>query len=174
MKKIVLALILVATPAYAEEQRFEGRKSIEDFWQSKGAVPHVAAGIADNVARESAFDPARPGDGGSSFGLYQHHAERMRTLLARVENDQAFSDVMGDDPIASAHWSEIKAAPTRREAARLWAKYFERCKECGGSNQAVPAGLLEAKKRAALPAPSNPFSAPARTMPEMVFLAAKR
>ena len=163
--KIVIALIVMVpaylmVPAYAEEQRFDGRKSVEDFWRSKGAPDHVAAGIADNVNRESSFDPARPGDGGTSLGLYQHHNERMRTLLAAVENEQAFRDVMGADPVAAAHWNEIKHASSRQEAARLWARYFERCKECRGPNRAAPRTSPEIKTPAlAMPAaPADPFS----------------
>lgn len=121
----------IVLPAAAEE--FQGRKSVVEFWRSKGVASHVAEGIADNVNRESGFDPTRPGDGGTSLGLYQHHDERLRTLLANTENEQAFREVMGADPIAAAHWEEIKNASSRLEAARLWARYFERCAACGAA-----------------------------------------
>jgi len=145
--RAALAVLLLASPAFAEDlatpadpvpqaavPTFQGRKSVEEFWQSKGAPPHVAAGIADNVQRESGFNPGSLGDSGSSLGLYQAHASRMRDLLAAVANDQAWKDVTGRDPIASAHWQEILHAKDERTASLLWGRYFERCASCGGPN----------------------------------------
>jgi hypothetical protein len=102
------------------------RQTVELFWESKGVPAHVAQGIADQVGKESGYDAGAVGDGGTSFGLYQHHADRMKALLAAVENEQAFREVLGADPIAAAHWAEIKAAPDRKTASQLWQIYFER------------------------------------------------
>lgn len=105
------------------------------FWMGKGAPQHVAEGIADRVNAESGFKPTVEGDGGTSVGLYQHHADRKDRLTALpdwqnpdVQHEHAYKEVTGADPIAAKHWAEIQAAPNRQTAAHLWDKYFERSK----------------------------------------------
>lgn len=114
----------------------EPRRSVVDFWQSKGVPEHVAEGIADRVKAESGFNPTVPGDGGTSVGLYQHHADRKDRLTSlpnwqdpNVQNEFAFHEVMGGDKQAAAGWEKIRAAKSRDEAARLWDQYFERSKD---------------------------------------------
>ena len=124
-----------------------------DAWVGRGAPLHVAQGIADRVGAESGFkfDLISPDTGGPSAGGYQAHKERMTDLLklpnwkdANVQHDWAYGQVTGGDAIATKHWNEILSAPTRKEAARLWDKYFERSAagvgKGGGSNQRVALG----------------------------------
>lgn len=178
---ILAALSAAALAFSAQAQEFNGRQVVESFWTSKGVPAHVAQGIADRVGAESGYSPTGTGDGYTSFGLYQHHADRMRTLLAAIENDQAFNEVMGDDPVAAAHWAEIKGAPTRGAAAKLWDRYFER--SAGSQRDLHPVGAAVVKRQAESPSPaatrtaaavpslSNPFIEPVSTTPgaEMVF-----
>ena len=153
MRLLVFGVVLLSGASAAALAQQTRRENIENFWKSKGAPAHVAAGIADNVARESGFDPTQIGDGGTSAGLYQMHNERFTHLLADMENDSAWKDVMGRDPIAAAHWNEIVTAPDQRTASRLWARWFERCAACRTPNpgMAVPTSASP-KKRSQEPA----------------------
>src|SRR5205823_7927359 len=81
----------------------------------------------------SGFKPTVAGDKGTSVGLYQHHADRKARLTAlpgwqdpMTQHRFAYHEVTGGDPIATAHWQEILAAPDRASAAKLWDRYFER------------------------------------------------
>jgi hypothetical protein len=56
-----------------------------------GYSPSGAAGVAQNVMRESGGNPMDTGDGGTSHGLFQHHNERWDQL-------QAFAKKQGLDP----------------------------------------------------------------------------
>ena len=122
--------------ALSPPQDYSGRAGTVAFWQSKGVPQHVAEGIADRVNAESSSRSTawNPNDKGSpSGGLYQHHADRLTRLMQqpnwqqpRVQHEFAFSEVMGGDPQAAAHWKEIQAAPDRATAAKLWDRYFER------------------------------------------------
>lgn len=56
-----------------------------------GYSPNGAAGVAQNVMRESGGNPLDTGDNGTSHGLFQHHNERWDQL-------QAFAKKAGLDP----------------------------------------------------------------------------
>tara|TARA_R110000868_G_scaffold368852_1_gene631977 strand:- start:2043 stop:5867 length:3825 start_codon:yes stop_codon:yes gene_type:complete len=64
-----------------------------DFFTGKGLAPHQVAGIMGNVSAESAFDPNAVGDGGTSFGLFQHHAGRGKGLLGAVGGVGGLGDI---------------------------------------------------------------------------------
>jgi hypothetical protein len=131
-----------------------GRQQVVDFWTGKGVRDVVAQGIADRVHAESGFDPTVSNKDSGALGYYQHLGDRLDRLMAQpnpksgvTQNNLAYWEVTGGDPIASAHWDEIKAAPTREAAAQLWDKYFERSGASmarrGGPDQmvgAAPAG----------------------------------
>ena len=150
--RLLVGVILLSSVSAAALAQEAGRENVENFWKSKGVPAHVAAGIADNVARESGFDPTQIGDGGTSAGLYQMHNERFTRLLADMQNDSAWKDVIGRDPIAAAHWNEIVTAPTQKAAARLWSQWFERCAACGAKNPR--AGIPQTKYAAVMPQPA--------------------
>ena len=120
---VVIMLSLVnATSA----QEFNGTAFAQQYWFNKGLPLQVAEGIASEVNRESGGDPTATGDGGTSLGQFQHHNDRMMAILARIENDQAWQEWLGDDPIAAAHFHELMAARTPRQAGEIWKRYFER------------------------------------------------
>jgi hypothetical protein len=54
-------------------------------WTARGYPKPAAQGIADNMMRESKGDPSIVGDGGTSRGLFQHHAERKAALEAEAK-----------------------------------------------------------------------------------------
>lgn len=112
------------------------RTQLVDFFQGKGVKPHVAQGIADAVGIESSFDPSAKGDDGTSYGLFQAHAERAlgpEGLLKlanwqdpNVQFNWAWQQTHGGDKEATAHWNEVMKAPDRSTAMTLWRRYFER------------------------------------------------
>merc|ERR1711960_15796 len=65
-----------------------GSPAVQDqiwrFFSEKGLAPHQIAAILGNVSTESAFNPMAVGDGGTSFGLFQHHAGRGQGLLGAL------------------------------------------------------------------------------------------
>ncbi len=63
------------------------------FFAQKGLKPHQIAAIMGNVQAESAFNPMAVGDGGTSFGLFQHHAERGKGLLNSVGGQAGLGNV---------------------------------------------------------------------------------
>lgn len=126
-------------PSTEPSQDIDPRQRTVNAWMAKGGVPrHVAEGIADNVGRESGFDPKATGDSGTSSGLYQAHNERQSSLQAQghwqdpdVQHQWAIGQVQGGDKIATEHWGEIRNAKSRDEARDLFKKYFERPAEPG-------------------------------------------
>lgn len=112
------------------------RKQSIEFWTEKGVPFHVAEGITDAFGGESglnpqAFNPAGGGQG--ALGLGQWRGPRQAKLREQPNYQDlgtqlgfAYGEVTGGDPIASAHWDEIKNAPDRATAKSLWSRYFER------------------------------------------------
>lgn len=66
---------------------------IWQFFAQKGLQPHQVAAIMGNASAESAFNPLAVGDGGTSFGLFQHHAERGQGLLSAVGGQAGLGNV---------------------------------------------------------------------------------
>ena len=58
-------------------------------WKTRGYSDAGAAGIADNMMRESQGDPKAEGDDKTSLGLFQHHAERKAALEAYAKEHKA-------------------------------------------------------------------------------------
>ncbi|WP_321362594.1 phage tail tip lysozyme [uncultured Celeribacter sp.] len=71
------------------------QSQIASFFSGKGLSPTQIAGIMGNVSAESAFNPLAIGDGGTSFGLFQHHAGRGQGLLSSVGGMSGLGDVQG-------------------------------------------------------------------------------
>ncbi len=69
------------------------QQQIWSFFAGKGLEPHQIAAIMGNVSAESAFNPLAVGDGGTSFGLFQHHAGRGQGLLGAVGGMDGLGDV---------------------------------------------------------------------------------
>ncbi len=114
------------TAAFAVMQR------THDFWASKGFTePQIAGILAGGPAAESNFNPDLVGDNGTSYGLYQHHAERLARLRARygdhptVDQQNQFAWDELNDPTRRAALTALRAAPTAAQAAGIWTAGFE-------------------------------------------------
>jgi hypothetical protein len=53
------------------------------FFLSKGLSQDQVAGILANISAESGFNPNLSGDNGTSYGLFQHHADRLAAMRAQ-------------------------------------------------------------------------------------------
>jgi hypothetical protein len=110
---------------------FDVMKKTHDFWISKGFTEKQVAGIMANVAAESGFNPGSVGDGGTSYGLYQHHGSRMAGLLAKYgahptveqQNEYAYDELT--NPSRSGTLAALRAAPTSANPAAIFTSGFE-------------------------------------------------
>ena len=102
------------------------------FWKSKGFTDAQVAGIlAAGPAAESGFRPDAVGDGGTSYGLYQHHGVRMTALMERngpaptvlQQNEFAWDEL--NQPQNANLLRSLRVAKTSGDAARIWTKGFE-------------------------------------------------
>lgn len=104
-------------------------------WQARGFSKEGAEGIADNMMRESGGDPTIPGDKGTSFGLFQHHAERK----AALEQFAKAKGVPASDPEVQIDFADhemktqmpklretLMAATDRNAAEGSFKRIFER------------------------------------------------
>ncbi|WP_226557874.1 phage tail tip lysozyme [Salipiger thiooxidans] len=80
------------------------QEQIWRFFSEKGLAPHQIAAILGNVSAESAFNPMAVGDGGTSFGLFQHHAGRGQGLLGALGGMGGLGNVEAQLQYA---WSEL-------------------------------------------------------------------
>lgn len=103
------------------------------FWKSKGFTDAQVAGIlAGGPAAESNFNPSLWGDNGTSYGLYQHHADRLKGMFWRYgmrpsvqqQNEYAWDEL--NDPQNSNLLSSLRATKSDYEMARRWSLGFER------------------------------------------------
>ncbi|MGY9049629.1 MAG: phage tail tip lysozyme, partial [Rhodobacterales bacterium] len=132
-----------------------GSEAVQDqawqFFASKGLKPHQIAGIMGNVTAESGFNPAAIGDGGTSFGLFQHHAGRGQGLLDALGGQGKLGNVSGQLDYV---WKELQtsekgvlqklmASNDVREATGAFAS-FERPQ---GWSAANPEGAMHFDKR---------------------------
>ena len=61
------------------------QKEIYNYLINKGLSHNHALGMLANIKAESSFDTGAVGDGGKSFGLFQHYDERRDALLKFIE-----------------------------------------------------------------------------------------
>ncbi len=125
------------------------------YFANKGLSPHQVAGILGNLAQESGFDPRAVGDGGTSFGLAQHHAGRGRALLDFIGGKGNLGDVGKQLDFI---WNELQGpengvlkrllqARTTREATAAFAGY-ERPKGWTADNPEAAHGFVNRLKQA--------------------------
>lgn len=123
------------------------------FFAAKGLKPHQIAAIMGNASAESGFNPLAVGDGGTSFGLFQHHAGRGQALLDYVGGQAGLSNVQAQLEFV---WQELlsgengvlkrlQAAPTLYGATQAFVGY-ERPQ---GWSAANPAGAMHWDQRLA-------------------------
>ncbi|WP_126977477.1 phage tail tip lysozyme [Frigidibacter oleivorans] len=84
-----------ANVAAAPSMSGEIQRQIWEFFGGKGLAPHQIAGIMGNVQGESGFNPLAVGDNGTSYGLFQHHAERGAGLLGSLGGMSGLGNVQG-------------------------------------------------------------------------------
>lgn len=88
-------------------------------------------GILANIKRESNFNPGAIGDGGTSGGLFQHHADRFNKMIraaggkgAWKSNWQAQVDFALSEPAGQQYLATKFRSPA--EAVTWWVKHFEK------------------------------------------------
>ena len=103
------------------------------FWASKGFTPDQVAGILSaGPAAESGFDPDKPGDNGTSYGLYQEHADRMQAMFAQYgphptaqqQNEFAWQEL--NQPQNQNLLRALRASNNSPDTAQIWTRGFER------------------------------------------------
>jgi len=123
------------------------KKSIKGTYQevikflvNKGLTESQAAGIAGNLHHESGINPTvKPGDRGTSFGIAQWHKERGEKMKNWTkQNGYDSSSLKGQ--LEYLWWelnntekkalSKLKETDDPKDAAFMFAKYFERCAAC--------------------------------------------
>ena len=124
-------------------------------------------GILANIKRESNFNPGAIGDGGTSGGLFQHHADRFAKMIraaggkgAWKTNWQAQVDFALSEPAGQQYLATKFRTPA--EAVAWWVKHFEK-----PANQAA-----EIQKRISFLNDFDSTSAPATSKPTAVASAA--
>lgn len=90
------------------------QSQVWSFFAQKGLKPHQIAGIMGNVAGESGFNPLAVGDNGTSFGLFQHHADRGQGLLNAVGGPGGLGNVQGQLEYVWQELMTTEAAAMRR------------------------------------------------------------
>jgi len=110
------------------------------FLMKKGLTKEQAAGVTGNLDKESGLNPSvRPGDSGTSFGIAQWHASRGQRMKRWVrEHGFKTNDIIGQ--LEYLWWElqngernaleKLKMTDTPKDAAFMFAKYFERCEAC--------------------------------------------
>ena len=118
------------TPAAAVAQR------THDFWISQGYNEAQVAGIlAGGPGSESDFSPTAVGDKGTSYGLYQHHADRLVAMqkyfglpagqmpTEAQQNQYAAWEISPQGPLAAVG-AQLRQAQTPAQAAMVWTGGF--------------------------------------------------
>jgi hypothetical protein len=110
---------------------------ITDFYISKGAPPHVAAGLAGNFMQESgtSINTTAVGDNGNAFGAGQWNGPRRRDLQAFAEENGLDVNDLGTQlefswqemqTTESSAWEAIMGTETAEEAARVASEQYWR------------------------------------------------
>jgi hypothetical protein len=103
---------------------------IYDFLLGQGVSPASAAGILANIQAESGFNPSAVGDGGTSGGLFQHHASRWESLKAfAAQRGTSWSNWQSQVLFALQEARQMGLSLTHtdaREASIEWTLRFER------------------------------------------------
>ena len=108
-------------------------RAIYDYLRQQGVSEASAAGILANIKHESNFDPTNAtGDGGTSGGLFQHHAGRWAALKDYADKtDRAWTDWHAQVDFALFGTGEAKDRGFNfnysdpAAAARWWTLKFE-------------------------------------------------
>lgn len=117
------------------------RNTVSAELATAGVNPIARDGILANIYAESSFNPTASGDGKTSFGLFQHRADRRDALISyaksvggnatdpRVQVQFALREARNIDlPDGRNLLDAMNHASSRTEAAQLWQQYFEKPK----------------------------------------------
>jgi len=139
-----------------EKQSIKGTsQEVIKFLVGKGLTETQAAGIAGNLQHESGINPTvKPGDRGNSFGIAQWHKERGENMKKWTkQNGYDSSSLKGQ--LEYLWWelnntekkalSKLKETDNPKDAAFMFAKYFERCSACQDRNR-IKSRLATAQK----------------------------
>jgi hypothetical protein len=110
------------------------------FLVDKGLTESQAAGVAGNLHHESGINPTvKPGDKGTSFGIAQWHKERGERMKSWTKQNGHDSNSLNGQ-LEYLWWelnntekralSKLKETDDPKDAAFMFAKYFERCASC--------------------------------------------
>ena len=102
--------------------------AIQSYLSSKGLDSNQVAGIMANIKHESNFNPGAIGDGGTSGGLFQHHAERFSKMKAAAGSDwqknwKGQIDFALNEPAGQQYKSLKFTSP--EQATKWWTINFE-------------------------------------------------
>ena len=115
-------------------------EEVIQFLINKGLTKSQAAGVAGNLQHESGINPTvKPGDGGTSFGIAQWHKERGKRMKEWTKQNGYDSTTLKGQ--LEYLWWELKNTEKKaldklkqtddpKDAAFMFAKYFERCAAC--------------------------------------------
>lgn len=107
-----------------------GPSVIQSYLSSKGLDKNHVAGIMANIKHESGFRPGVMGDGGTSGGLFQHHAGRFTAMVSACggkdkwqSNWQGQIDFALSEPAGRQYTGMKFSSP--EEATKWWTINFE-------------------------------------------------
>jgi hypothetical protein len=102
---------------------------VKSYLISKGLSKNHVAGIMANIKAESSFRPGAIGDNGTSGGLFQHHKERFKAMVAHAGRDWATNwkgqiDFALSEPAGRQYVAKNFSSP--EEASKWFTINFER------------------------------------------------
>jgi len=104
---------------------------VASYLKSKGLDNNHILGILTNIQGESGFNTGAIGDGRTSGGLFQHHAERFSNMVNAVGSDwrsdwQGQIDFALSEPAGRQYAKTSFASPAA--ATEWWVRHFEKPK----------------------------------------------
>ena len=138
---------------------------VRQEWLNAGYPPAAVDGILRRVQVESSFDPHSIGDGGTSFGLYQHHQDRAAKLYQYAQKTQqdpgdpvtqtryAIAEMNGLNSIAAKAKPALMQSTDPKAAYGLFTSSFER-----------PAGAVGSEDTNLRATAAGPFNANAQSI----------
>jgi hypothetical protein len=112
-----------------KKDKYVSKELVKSYLSTKMDNVHVA-GIMANIQAESGFRPGVIGDNGTSGGLFQHHAERFRNMIAACGGpDNWKTDWQGQIDFALSEPAGRKYLKLKfnspEEASKWFTLYFE-------------------------------------------------
>lgn len=107
------------------------QQQVKSYLAQKGLSKNAIAGIMANIEHESSFNPEIYGDQNTSFGLFQHRAQRKNNLLNFLQKRNLNKNsVEGQIDFALSEYPQLiqklNKATSPQQAADIWLREFER------------------------------------------------